>query len=76
MVAWKLTKHSMKLGGHRDGCLTLDKCNRWQRYYRNAIQNNLGSEDDTKTAVWATLHHAMSTDTHPQCEYCPKVTEE
>ena len=67
----KLAK-AEKLGGQGSGRLTLDKCNRLQSYYRNAIQNNLGNIDDMKSAVWATLHHSMSTDAQPQHEYCPK----
>ena len=28
-----------------------------------------------KTAVWATVDHSMSTDTHPQNGYCPKASD-
>ena len=70
----KLTK-TAKLGGQGAGRLTLEKCNRLQSYYRNAIQRNLGNVQDMKTAVWATLHHSMSTDDQPQHEYCPQVID-
>ena len=66
----KLAK-AEKLGGHGAGRLTLDKCNRLQSYYRNAIQGNLDNIDDMKQAVLATLKHSMSTDDAPSHECCP-----
>lgn len=46
--------------------------NKLVAYYRNAIQNNIGSVEDMKTAIYATLLHCQSTDINPMHSKCPE----
>ena len=41
-------------------------------YYGKAIRANANSIDDMKTAIFATLHHAVSTDENPNHAQCPE----
>lgn len=66
----KASKES-RLGGRGRGRLTADKCTRLQNYFRGAVLNYLDSEDDMRTAIWATLFHCISTDENPHHTRCP-----
>lgn len=45
------------LGGKHHGGLTDCILNKCTAYYRNAVQNNLGSVKDMKNAIYATFYH-------------------
>ena len=66
----KLAKEE-KLGGKGHGRLTLQKCDKLQGYFRGAVLNNRGSEDELRNAVWASWFHCISTDEHPHHLRCP-----
>ena len=66
----KLAKEE-KLGGKGHGRLTLQKCNKLQGYFRGAVLNNQGCEDELRNAVWASSFHCISTDEHPHHLRCP-----
>ena len=51
--------------------MTEEMIPRLQNYYRKAIVDNIPNVNDMKRAIYATLSHAMSTDTKPQHFGCP-----
>lgn len=65
-------KTGSKLGGKSYGSLKDTTITKLTTYYRNAIQNNIGSLDNMKKAVFATLMHCKSTDSNPQHNNCPE----
>ena len=60
-----------KLGGRGQGRLTKEKAIKFQHYYRHAIVNNIGSQEDMRKGIWASLFHCVSTDESPQHDRCP-----
>ena len=61
---------SRTIGGA--GRLTEQLCDDFQRYYGNAIRNNLGDLQSMVKATKAILHHSWSTDEAPDHDYCPE----
>lgn len=59
------------VGGTKPGRLTKETILKLQLYYRQAIKNNIPNVQHMKTAIYATLYHAMSTDEKPQHFKCP-----
>lgn len=59
------------LGGKKFGSLKASTIDKLTKYYRNAIQSNLGDVEKMKNSVFATLSHCSSTDTKPNHTKCP-----
>lgn len=59
------------LGGRKKGSLTDEKIVRLTNYYRKAIKDNAPDVNKMKTAIFASLHHCMSSDNKPQHQKCP-----
>ena len=53
------------------GRLTEKLCDNLQRYYGQAIRDNLGDLDGMVKATKAVLHHSWSTDDEPDHGFCP-----
>lgn len=66
------TKAKAPIGGKKFGSLKDSTITKLTGYYRNAIQNNLGSVAGMKNAIYATLDHCQSTDEKPMHSRCPK----
>lgn len=64
-----------KLGGLGRGKLTDKKCELLQNYYRGAILNHSSNTQQMRTAIWASLYHSASCDSHPQHSCCPTGKE-
>ncbi|KAJ4435206.1 hypothetical protein ANN_23783 [Periplaneta americana] len=60
-----------KLGGKKPGSLTATVITKLQRYYSNAIRDNIKDLHAMKTAILATLYHCSSTDSKPNHSKCP-----
>ena len=58
------------LGGKGEGTLTKDKIIRLAHYFGKAIKQET-TVDDMKNAIYSTLKHCKSTDSHPQHSNCP-----
>lgn len=54
------------------GRLTEQLCDDFQRYYGNALRDNLGNLQGMVKATKAILHHSWSTDETPDHDYCPE----
>ena len=59
------------LGGRGQGRLTGDKIVRLESYFSSAVRNNNHSEEEMRSAIWATLLHCLSTDASPHHTRCP-----
>ena len=60
----------LKLGGKGEGTLTKPKVLRLAHYFGKAI-NRETTVEDMRHAIFGTLRHCMSTDSHPQHSCCP-----
>ncbi|XP_062512318.1 uncharacterized protein LOC134188136 [Corticium candelabrum] len=60
-----------KKGMDGKGRLTVAIMKELQGYYGRAIRQNQDSIQDMKKAIWASYYHRISTDDHPQHQYCP-----
>ncbi|KAJ4442731.1 hypothetical protein ANN_04322 [Periplaneta americana] len=58
-------KQGQQLGGRAHGSLKSVTINKLQKYYTKAIYRNKGDTEATKTAIYATLLHSISTDKNP-----------
>ena len=65
-------KQGVTLGGKGHGTLTEAKIKKLQKYHQNAILKHKNDVPAMKNAILATLYHAVSTDTKPQHQLCPK----
>lgn len=68
----KCKARGITLGGKKHGSLKDITIKKLTRYYTSAILNNKGDVQKMKTAIYATLYHAISTDVKPQHFKCPK----
>lgn len=66
------TVKGIALGGKSIGSLKDATILKLTQYYHNAIQGNADDVVAMKTAIFATLHHCMSTDAEPRHSKCPK----
>lgn len=64
-----LVKKTKGLSGK--GKLTAKLIDKLTIYYGLAIRRNCNSVENMKKAIWATLHHKISTDDNPQHHLCP-----
>ncbi|KAJ4430686.1 hypothetical protein ANN_19277 [Periplaneta americana] len=64
-------KQGQQLGGRAHGSLKSVTINKLQKYYTKAIYRNKGDTEATKTAIYATLLHSISTDKKTQHSKCP-----
>lgn len=67
---WKA--RGVTLGGRKHGSLKETIIVKLQKYYQRAVLSNKGNLANTKTAIYATLYHSMSTDEKPQHLKCSK----
>lgn len=65
-------KEKITLGGKGYGTLTETKMVKLQKYYQNAILKHKNDVPAMKNAILATLYHAVSNDSKPQHQLCPK----
>lgn len=63
---------NITLGGRGHGKLTDATITKLTNYYGHAIRSNSGSLHAMKTAIYATIFHAISTDDNPRHEKCPE----
>ncbi|KAJ4445231.1 hypothetical protein ANN_07032 [Periplaneta americana] len=66
---WKVL--GVTLGGRGDGAITKHVITKLQKYYDKSIRSNIGNIHNMKSAIYATLHHSISTDSKPQHFLCP-----
>lgn len=70
-VVKKCKAKGITLGGKKVGSLKDSTIKKLQRYYTSAILSNKGDAKKMKSSIYATLYHAISTDTKPQHFRCP-----
>ncbi|GFW26195.1 uncharacterized protein TNCV_3396911 [Trichonephila clavipes] len=61
----------ISLGGKGHGTLKEATIKKLTLYYQKAIVQNKGNVSAMKKAIYATLHHSLSTDQKPQHSKCP-----
>ena len=59
----------VRFGGK--GRLTDKVINQLQVFYGGAIRNNSHNIEGMEQAIWAIFYHSVSTDEHPQHDFCP-----
>lgn len=68
----KSKAQGITLGGKKHGSLKEETIKKLTKYYQGAILKNKGDSKKMKTAIYATLFHAISTDEKPQHSKCPQ----
>ena len=63
----------IRFGGR--GRLTDKVIDQLQIYYGGAIRGNRNDLDGMERSIWAIFYHSVSTDEHPQHQYCPEGEE-
>lgn len=71
-VVKKSKAKGITLGGKKHGSLKEETIKKLTNYYQNAIIKNKGDVHKMKTAIYATLFHAISNDKKPQHSKCPE----